>query len=31
MPSNPANTMQAITRGAIDQNMSRPSCNIRGF
>src|SRR4051812_19714498 len=31
MPSTPANTMHAITSGAIDQNMSRPSCSSRGF
>src|SRR5213592_973627 len=31
MPSIPASTTQAITSGAIDQNMSRPSCSIRGF
>ena len=31
MPSTPASTMQASTSGAIDQNMSRPSCSSRGF
>ena len=29
MPSTPASTMQASTNGAIDQNMSRPSCSSR--
>src|SRR5882672_9241980 len=27
----PASTMQATTSGAIDQNMSRPSCSSRGL
>src|ERR1700694_12470 len=31
MPSIPASTMQASTSGAMDQNMSRPSCNSRGL
>src|ERR1700759_742983 len=31
MPTTPASTMQATTSGAIDQNMSRPSCSNRGL
>src|SRR5690606_36478930 len=31
MPSRPASTTQASTSGAIDQNMSRPSCSRRGL
>ncbi|CDO32399.1 hypothetical protein BN979_05227 [Mycolicibacterium vulneris] len=31
MPSIPASTMQATTSGAIDQNISRPSCSNRDF
>jgi len=31
IPSIPASAIQATTSGAMDQNMSRPSCSSRSF